>query len=291
MRRITWKCPNCGDVLHQQLDTKPYTLTCPKRHAFDIAKQGYVNLLLPQKRGAMPPGDSADMVRARTLFLGGGYYVAFSDGVNAAVTDILRKTGAPSPVIADAGCGEGYYTNRLCAHLLNGGFDAACVGFDLSKDAVAHAAKTAKAAALSDRLSFSVASLFEMPLADASVSGIINLFAPTADAEFARVLQPRGFLLIAVPAERHLWGLKAAVYDTPYENEIRRDALPHFTLTEIREIRNTVTVCGNNHIKALFSMTPYYWKTSPADAAKLDMLQALETEIAFDLLIYRKEGA
>ncbi len=290
MNRITWKCPNCGAPLTPQTDTKPHTLRCDARHSFDIAKQGYVNLLLPQKRGATPPGDSADMVRARTTFLDGGYYAAFSDGVNALVLDTLRAMGEVAPMIADAGCGEGYYTKRLCTHLCGAGLDCACVGFDLSRDAVMHGAKAAKAAQLDDRLSYAVSSLYEMPLCDASVCGIINLFAPVADAEFARVLIPGGFCLIAVPAARHLFGLKTAVYDTPYENEVRRDVLPHFSLSAVREIRETVTVRGNDHIKALFSMTPYYWKTAQADAAKLERLDTLQTEIAFDLLLYRKES-
>ena len=288
MTRIPWKCPNCGDGMTAYLAEKPYVLRCALGHRFDISKQGYVNLLLPQKRGSTPPGDDANMVRARTAFLDGGYYKAFSDGVNRLVADALRENASAPCVIADAGCGEGYYTHNLVSYLREGGTDAVCAGFDLSKDAVSHGAKRAKASGNAESLSFAVASLFEMPLADGSCDGIINLFAPTADDEFARILKPDGFLVLAVPAERHLWGLKCAVYDTPYENEVRRDVLPHFTLKEVRQIRETVTVCGNDHIKALFAMTPYFWKTSVSDRQKLDTLEQLTTEIAFDLLLYGK---
>ena len=291
MRHIAWKCPNCGAALIPQLHEKPHVLRCENRHSFDVAKQGYVNLLLPQKRGAALPGDNAEMVRARTAFLDGGYYRAFSDGVNRLAADALAGVSSDMPVLADAGCGEGYYTARLHEMLAANGITAACVGFDLSRDAAAHAAKRARANGTSEFLSYAVASLFEMPLANASVDGILNLFAPVAEAEFARILRPGGFLLMAVPAEDHLWGMKQVLYETPYKNEVRRDFLPGFSLTEVRRVTDRITVTDPDHIRALFAMTPYYWKTSPADRDRLYAQPQLETEIAFDLLLYHKDDA
>lgn len=288
MKHIAWKCPNCSAPLVPYLNEKPFVLRCEHNHSFDVAKQGYVNLLLPQKRGAALPGDSAEMVRARTAFLDGGYYRAFSDGVNRLAADALKTNATAAPVILDAGCGEGYYTARLHDALHAENIRAVCAGFDLSRDAVSHAAKRAKAAGTSETLSFAVASLFEMPVADRSADLIINLFAPVADAEFARVLRENGMLLMAVPAEEHLWGMKQVLYDTPYKNEVRRDILEHFTLTEVRRVTDTVTVTDPDHIRALFAMTPYYWKTSPADRDRLYAQTELVTEIAFDLLLYRK---
>lgn len=290
MKHIAWKCPNCASVLLPQTEQKPYVLRCAHGHSFDIAKQGYVNLLLPQKRGAALPGDSAEMVRARTAFLDGGYYRAFSDGVNRFVCDTVHAQKLDKPVILDAGCGEGYYTARLHDALRGIGCSPVCAGFDLSRDAVCHAAKRAKAAGCAETLSFAVASLFEMPVADACADGIINLFAPVADAEFARVLKPGGFLLMAVPAEDHLWGMKEVLYETPYKNEVRRDTLDHFSLTDVRRVTDTVTITDSEHIKALFAMTPYYWKTAPADRDRLYAQTKLETEIAFDLLLYKKDA-
>ncbi|MBQ3066131.1 MAG: methyltransferase domain-containing protein [Clostridia bacterium] len=288
MNRIAWKCPVCGASLLPEYQKKPYVMRCCADHSFDIARQGYVNLLLAKKRSSASPGDSAEMVSARTAFLGGGYYRAFSDGVSAACLDLLGENGLQRAVIADAGCGEGYYTQNLCRYLGEHGIDAACVGFDLSKDAVTHASSCAKRASMADRLSYAVASIFELPLADACCDGIINLFAPVAVKEFDRVLKKDGFLLCAVPGERHLWGLKEAVYDTPYLNEVRRDVLDGFVLTEVRRIEDCVTICTQEHIRALFSMTPYYWKTAKEDTEKLSRLQTLKTEIVFDLLLYRK---
>ncbi|MBO5648644.1 MAG: methyltransferase domain-containing protein [Clostridia bacterium] len=287
MMHIRWKCPNCASPLTPMLTQKPYVLRCAHGHSFDVARQGYVNLLLPQKRGAALPGDDAGMVRARTAFLDGGYYSAFSDGVNACVLEALAQSDCANPTVTDAGCGEGYYTARLYTHLQTYASDSACVGFDLSRDAVAHAAKRGRAMG-AQGLSFAVASLFDMPIEDGSSDGIINLFAPVADAEFARILKPDGFLLIAVPAEEHLWGMKQILYRTPYPNEVRRDTLAHFTLTHVQRITDTITVTDPEHIRALFAMTPYFWKTAREDAERLYACEQLCTTVSFDLLLYRK---
>ena len=96
---------------------------------------------------------------------------------------------------------------------------------------------------------------------------------------------------MAVPAEDHLWGMKQVLYETPYKNEVRRDVLPGFSLTEVRRVTDRITVTDLDHIRALFAMTPYYWKTSPADRDRLYAQPQLETEIAFDLLLYHKDDA
>ncbi len=285
---ILWKCPVCGGALTHKTEEKRFL--CDKGHSFDVARQGYVNLLLPNKRGTGVPGDSADMVRARTKFLCGGYYEGFSDGVNRLLGETAADCSSDgSFTVADAGCGEGYYTKRLLEHLLSRGLDAYAAGFDLSRDAVAHGAREARMATLSHRLSYGVASLFDMPLRGGSMSAVLNLFAPVAAEEFSRVLAPRGVLLMAVPAEEHLYGLKTAIYDRPYRNEVRRDVLPGFTLTRTARIAYHITVQGQEDIFALFMMTPYYWKTSKEDTEKLRTLDTLTTPVAFDLLLYRKD--
>ena len=117
---------------------------------------------------------------------------------------------------------------------------------------------------------------------------MLNVFAPHDAAEFARVLRTNGVLLRVIPLERHLWGLKQAVYDRPYENTVPDPALPGFTLAEQRTLRGTITLRTNADIEALFCMTPYYYKTGARDQAKLHALDTLTTETEFALLIYRK---
>ena len=249
-------CPFCAAPLTRE--GKSFYCSGEKRHCFDIAKSGYVSLT----RASGTSGDDRDMVRARTAFLDTGYYAPFADAV--------AKAAAGASVIIDAGCGEGYYANRLAG-------SAAVFGFDLSKHACDHAAKRAKAAGTG--AFFGVASVFELPLGNGTVDAVVNVFAPCAEDEFCRVLRPGGLLVLLGAGERHLLGLKQALYDETYENAERADLPSGMQPIEQRTVRDTVTVVGKEQIANLFSMTPYYWRTSPSDKQKLEALDTLTTEI------------
>lgn len=261
------KCPVCGAPLNR--DEKVCRCTGAKVHCFDFAKSGYLNLSGP--RGG--EGDLKDAVRARRLFLDAGYYQPLCDRVDALLTDC----GVTS--FLDAGCGEGYYTNRLAMHRDG-------VGIDLSRAGIEVASKRAKAQ--ESRAGFAVASLFSMPVADGAVDGVVNLFAPCAEQEFLRVLKPGGVLLLVGAGERHLMGLKQVLYDDPYLNPGRADLPKSMEQISSERLTYTVTVEGQEQIEALFSMTPYYWRTSEADHAKLKGLERLTTEVDFDILLFRK---
>jgi 23S rRNA (guanine745-N1)-methyltransferase len=83
-------------------------------------------------------------------------------------------------------------------------------------------------------------------------------------------------------------GLKRAIYDDVYENGERAD-LPE-NLVHIEKIisRHEITVVGQDDIEALFSMTPYYWRTSESDHERLKSIDTLKTEIEFEINVYRK---
>jgi len=228
-------------------------------------------------RGSAASGDSKEMIRARRDFLAAGYYSRIAQGVCDALA-----SHSPGSVI-DAGCGEGYYTSLVADRLT----EARIVGFDLSKPGIDIAAKAAKLKKLNDRLIYSVAGIFDLPIKDNCVDAVINLFAPCAHEEFHRVLAENGILITVVAGVRHLYGFKQAIYDLPYENELRRDVLPNFTLEDVINVSYEAEI-KKEHIFPLFTMTPYYFRTSPEDSAKLDLLDSLKTEISADILIYRK---
>ena len=102
------------------------------------------------------------------------------------------------------------------------GIDARIFGFDIGKTAVRYAAKRCRA------VSFAAASAFSIPCAERAADGLIDLFAPIVPAEFARVVRPGGFMLLAVPGPRHLYALKQQLYERPYENESREIDYPGF---------------------------------------------------------------
>lgn len=276
---VLFRCPVC----RSPLEDCGNHVACPNRHSFDRASEGYYHLLPSNKMHAKLPGDSKEMVAARRAFLNAGYYQLFSDGINEAAAKVL--SGVKSPMILDAGCGEGYYTARLKQALSEQRNDARIAGFDISKAAVKAAAKRDK------EISFAVASIFDIPVADGCCDLVLNVFAPIVPAEFARVLKTGGVLLIAVPSERHLLGLKEILYESPYVNEETDTEYQGFDFLERIPLRGTITITDPEQIANLFSMTPYYWKTPQAGCERLRQTTRLKTEIGFDLLLYRRHQA
>ena len=267
-------CPCCGASLGCSDDGKSLLCSAPKRHCFDFSADGYVNLATSHQGG----GDSKQAVRSRTEFLDSGAYGRVSDAVNKVLCDFVTEGG----IVVDAGCGEGYYSCRAAEK----GFSV--IGFDLSKDAVAQAAKRAKRMGLSNTF-FGVGSVYDIPLWDNCADAVINIFAPCAEEEYCRLLANGGILAVAYAGPEHLMGLKRQIYENVYENEERSDMPRSMKLIEERRVRFDLTLRGSSQIMALFSMTPYYWRTSPADKNKLLGIEELTTEVDIIIAIYKKE--
>lgn len=269
---MEWICPVCGKALRP--DAGSYR--CENRHCFDLAKSGYVNLL-PPSPAAKRHGDDRRMVQARTQFLSRGYYAHLMQAVAALCAEL---TGS-APVIVDAGCGEGAYTKHVYDVLTAQGKTPQIAGIDISTDALRHAAK------LLPEAGFCAASTAHMPLADACADLILNIFSPFMAAEFRRVLREGGYLVRVVPMARHLWELKAAVYDTPYENPPTDLSAEGFTLLRRLEVKKTIFLASQEDVQALFQMTPYYYKTGEKDQKKLDALSSLSVATEFEIAVYR----
>ncbi len=262
-------CPICKEPL-----TGDRSLRCSGNHCFDRAKSGYVNLL--SGKGGNH-GDPKEMVLARKSFLDKGFYEPLRNNIADTVKAVTENNGT----VLDCGCGECYYTDKI-AELLP---DAHIMGIDVSKDAVNYGCKRNR------ELDLAVASVYAMPVADSSVDTAVSVFAPQATEEFIRVLKPEGHLIMAIGGEEHLWSLKKAVYDTPYKNEPADYDLCGFEFIGKKELKYIIDLNSTEDIKNLFSMTPYYHKTSREDIAKLDDLNSLTIEINFEILIYKKVSA
>lgn len=270
-------CPVCGAPLARE----EKVCRCANGHSYDIAKEGYVYLLPPNKRHSADPGDSREMIAARRRFLESGHYRIFSDRLNELVRD---RAETDRPVLLDAGCGEGYYAGRLREFLLKNGRLPEQYGFDISKSAVRAAAKKYGG------ISFAVGSMFGIPVLSGAVDAVTDVFAPIVPGELLRILRPGGLLILAVPSERHLYGLKEILYDEPYENERRDTEYPGFDFLERVPVRGTAAVSGTQAVEDLFAMTPYFRKTPREGCERLARTRLLTTETGFDFLLYRKVG-
>ncbi len=258
------KCPNC----ELSLNKFENSYKCAKGHCFDVAKQGYLNLYLNK---GLVHGDDKLMVNARNNFLNEGYYLKFRDQL----TKVLKKYSSNESYILDSGCGEGYYTNHF-SH----GLDV--VGLDLSKNAIIKACKN------SDNVDYIVGSCYYLPFEDQTFEVVVSIFSPLADSEYLRVLKSEGKLIVGVPLADHLWELKELIYDNPYKNDDTRIEIPGFKEIDYFEVKDKILIKNNQLINDLFSMTPYYYKTSLKDKEKLVGVKELEVNIQFGIVVYQK---
>ncbi|MFA5561619.1 MAG: methyltransferase domain-containing protein [Eubacteriales bacterium] len=254
---------------------------CAANHTFDIAKQGYVNLL-PPTLGGSDRGDNKAMAAARRDFLNAGYYRNLCSAVSRLAVGVFPRGG----VLLDAGCGECYYTDAVTQALLAADRAPCAIGLDISKEALKIAAR--RPTVRSGQVELLAAALHRMPIAAGSCHLVLNLFAPQVNEAYHRVLAAGGHLLLVIPDARHLWGMKSVLYETPYENQLSPTILSRFTLLEEESIRTTITLQSQTDIQNLFLMTPYYYRTPPKGKEALAALHTLETEIAFRLLLYKK---
>lgn len=257
-------CPVCGLPLVFQ----EKLVFCSAGHKFDLAREGYVNLLRSSKSGDRI-GDDKLSARSRRDFLNKGYYAPLKD---ALIQLFQNKSGT----LMDICCGEGYYTSAI------GNNTALQVyGFDISKEMVRLAAKRGGG-------TYFVANMASIPVLDASMDYCTHLFAPFNELEFSRILKPGGRLYTVIPGTHHLFGLKQALYDTPYLNDEKLPDTQTLRLLETNKVSAHITLAAKEDIDAVFRMTPYYFHTSQADKEKLAKHSSLETPIEFVIVTYEK---
>lgn len=266
-----FSCPVCGEFLLKE--NKSYK--CSNNHCFDIAKQGYVNLLQSQQSKLKRHGDDKLMIKSRTDFLNKGYYTPF---LNAICNALTKNTGINAKIL-DAGCGDCYYTAEIEKALLDK--SAEIIGVDISKDALIAASKRSKS------IKLAVASVFSLPVADKSCDAVLNIFSPFAPDEYKRVLKQNGILIRAVPLENHLFELKSSIYDKPYKNPTEDINMEGFQIISNQSVKYKISVDNNEDLENLFRMTPYYYKTSESDQKKLESINKLDISCEFSVITYK----
>jgi len=260
---MIWQCPVC------QLPLEPgdSAWRCANRHSFDCAREGYVNLLPVNRKRSREPGDSAEMLQARRRFLEAGHYRPLLDAIVALLPYV------PGRQLLDIGCGEGYYTRGLQA----AGWPAqALAGVDIAKAGVRMAAKSLPG------VQFVVAGSYGLPLARDSVDHLLRVFAPAADAEMRRVLNPGGSLLDVSPGPEHLWPLKEALYDEPRHHPPPKP-VEGFTPDVEMRCCFPFTLRGRKAIADFLKMTPFAWKGNSDVRRELELRESLELEADFVL--------
>ncbi|HGP7929167.1 23S_rRNA m1G745 methyltransferase [Streptococcus pneumoniae] len=259
-------CPICQENL-TLLETN---FKCCNRHSFDLAKFGYVNLAPQIKQSA---NYDKENFQNRQQILEAGFYQAILD----AVSDLLASSKTTTTIL-DIGCGEGFYSRKLQESHSEKTFYA----FDISKDSVQIAAKSEPNWAVN----WFVGDLARLPIKDASMDILLDIFSPANYGEFRRVLSKDGILIKVIPTENHLKEIRQRVQDQltnkEYSNQdIKEHFQEHFTILSSQTTSLTKTITAEQ-LQALLSMTPLLFHV---DQSKIDWSQLTEITIEAEILV------
>ena len=259
-------CPIC----QENLTLVESSLKCENRHSFDLAKFGYVNLAPQIKQSA---NYDKENFQNRQQILEAGFYQAILD----AVSDLLASSKTTKTIL-DIGCGEGFYSRKLQERHPDKTFYA----FDISKDSVQIASKSEPNWAVN----WFVGDLARLPIKDASMDILLDIFSPANYGEFRRVLSKDGILIKVIPTENHLKEIRQKVQDQltnkDYSNQdIKNHFQEHFTILSSQTASLTKTIT-TEQLQSLLSMTPLLFHV---DQSKIDWSQLTEITIEAEVLV------
>ncbi len=259
-------CPIC----QKNLTLVESSLKCSNCHSFDLAKFGYVNLAPQIKQSA---NYDKENFQNRQQILEAGFYQAVLEGIS----DLLA-TKPSAKTVLDIGCGEGFYSRKLQETHSNKTFYA----FDISKDSVQIAAKSEPNWAVN----WFVGDLAHLPIKDASMDILLDIFSPANYGEFRRVLSKDGILIKVIPTENHLKEIRQMVQGQltkkDYSNQdIKEHFQEHFSIqsSQIASLTKPITA---EQRQALLSMTPLLFHV---DQSKIDWNQLAEITIEAEILV------
>ena len=259
-------CPVC----QENLTLLESSLKCNNRHSFDLAKFGYVNLAPQIKQSA---NYDKENFQNRQEILESGFYQAILE----VVSDLLSNS-KNAKTILDIGCGEGFYSRKLQESHLDKTFYA----FDISKDSVQIAAKSEPNWAVN----WFVGDLARLPIKDASMDILLDIFSPANYGEFRRVLSKDGILIKVIPTKNHLKEIRQKVQDQltnkDYSNQdIKNHFQNNFTILSSKTASLTKPITAEQ-LQALLSMTPLLFHI---DQTKIDWSQLTEITIEAEILV------
>ena len=319
-------CPLCQSPLQPAADTWRCDGSLnPKQtsHSFDVARQGYVNLLPVQQKKSKAPGDSQASIEARKRFLNSGHYQPLQTVICQQMEQLLAQNKIISEPITssitssttthdknpvnwlDIGCGEGYYTQAMAQ--MSADSMTTLIAADISKPALVELAKVSKAAGQlwyqqhKDEAEKTtviyplVTSAAHLPLRAQSVTGISSIFSPILPEAFAKVLVDGGYLIIAKPDVGHLATMREALFDSVREHDsdkFLQELTPYFTLIQTRRVSTEMTLAASD-LADLLTMTPYAYRArSEKRQALLAVVEqyTFSTEAKFVVYVLQKNA-
>ena len=271
-------CPHCKSSL---IDSNEKTYVCENNHSFDIAKEGYLNLLPVNQKKSKDPGDNQMMITARREFLELGFYDPLIESIKTLITEELSFENKHITAF-DAGCGEGYYSEKALNNLP--GLEAQILGTDISKSAIKNAAKKYK------NNFYFVSSIYNLPIANTSTDLILSIFSPIMAEEFKRILSQQGYVVIVSPAPQHLHEIAELIYDTfkPHTTTVVEKMTPFFKHKTTKRTTFTIDIQNAEAMLSLLKMTPYYWSTGIERLENITNKKELSVTCDFNIDIFSR---
>lgn len=271
-------CPIDGEPL--QLSTKQ--LVCSNGHTYDVARQGYVNLLPVQQKKSRQPGDSKEMVCARTRFLDSGVYEPVADKLDELAFSYMHDK---NNCILDAGCGEGYYLDHFYKYLQhkNKHCDETLIGLDISKFAIIASTKRNK------QITWIVGTNKHPPVISNTLDIVFCIFGFPSFEAFSNTLKTGGKVILVEPGPEHLKELRQIIYPKIKEatySDYASIENKGFSLLDTYNLKFNTGAINNIQILDLLSMTPHFYRATKEGrdaAAKLETLD-LTVEVVFNVL-------
>jgi len=267
-------CPVDGRPLLKENNS----LRCDEGHGYDLAREGYCNLLLVQQKASRNPGDNKDMAAARRRFLEGGYFAPIVERLFKIVAEMAKSKRQGPLRIVDTGCGEGYYLHQI-SKLAEASHDPTSLelaGCDISKWAVKLAAKRSKDVA------WAVAGNRQLPFAPASVDLILSMFGFPDWKSFQAVESDEGRVVLVEPGPGHLIELRKIIY--PEVNVSQPPSLSAATqagyiLEREEPLRFSVNLQNNSSIQDLLAMTPHAFRIAKKAREDIGALNNLSVSV------------
>lgn len=264
-------CPICGE----KLENNGKSLSCSKNHSFDIARQGYINLLPVQNKHSLNPGDTKEMLLARRRFLDSGCYKKICDSVVDKAKELLLGIG--ESVIADIGCGEGYYTRAICDSIEK----SMCIGADISKDGVKMACSRGR------DITWLVATASHLPIEDSSVDLVTAMFSLLMEDEFCRILKKGGYIIEVTVGSNHLKELKQIIYDEVFEQHKHPSKCGEKFVELSCENYSFKLDLSDDMPVNLLHMTPHFWRIHKERREMLEQTRSLSVTVSYFIRVLK----
>ena len=265
----SWICPHCAQPLTLATDCQ---WACDAGHRFDVAREGYVNLLPANRRGSSEPGDNDAMIHARRRTHAARLYEPLAQALKETV---VRLQGIETAL--DLGCGEGYYSGALADALP----ESRLFGVDISKTAIRLAARHCR------RGLFAVASAVAIPLPTGSIDLLASIFAPVSTGELDRLLSGNGFFVKVTPAPHHLWELRCALYEQPRPHSTGSSIPAGFERVRTLDVDYRLPATAEQ-LADIIAMTPFAYRGQREKRAALAQSTGLNLQMKFRIELARR---